>query len=139
MILALKSGLYLILAVALWWIFALMFLVPGVMDLTRMLMIAGGLAVAVPSSIVNGWLTLRSEASPPTVRKLLGTIPMIILLVVLVVITIFALGSDWKKPENDSLLQWQPFSLMKPFDWKPEVGVTETNSDITLTMWAISL
>ncbi len=112
MILALKSCLYLVLAIALWWIFALMFLVPGVMDLTRALMIAGGLAVAIPASIMNGWLSLRSEVSKCTMKKLLGTIPMIILIVVLVVIAIFALGSDWKKPKDNSLLRREPSNWM---------------------------
>jgi len=54
MILAGKVVMYVISAIGLWFLIALMFLVPGILNESRILLMATGVGVAVAAALING-------------------------------------------------------------------------------------
>jgi predicted acylesterase/phospholipase RssA len=87
--LAIRIALYALLALALWMVLGAMLFVPGTMANT-ILMIGGAAMVAIAASTLNGWLSIRAKDDSSSLKKLLGTGPVLILMGALVVIGILA-------------------------------------------------
>jgi predicted acylesterase/phospholipase RssA len=87
--LAIRVTLYALLALALWMVLGAMFFVPGTMAITT-LMAGGAVMFAIAASTLNGWLSIRAKDDSPSLKKLLGTVPVLILIAALVVIGILA-------------------------------------------------
>src|SRR5450756_1860489 len=78
MIAAVKATLYLLLGIALWTVFNLMFMVPGSMNGERIILIASILGVALLAAALNGFLSVRRNKQILTLKNWLQTPPMTI-------------------------------------------------------------
>ena len=87
---AIRVVLYALFALALWMAFGAMFFVAGTTAIT-MLMMEGAVMFAIAASVLNGWLSIRARDDSLSLKKLMGTVPVLILMAALVVIGI--LGS----------------------------------------------
>jgi predicted acylesterase/phospholipase RssA len=87
--LAIRVALYALSPLALWLVLGAMFFFPGTMANT-ILMIIGAAIVAIAASTLNGWLSIRAKDDSPSLKKLLGTVPVLILMAAVVAIGIVA-------------------------------------------------